>query len=204
MSFGVPPLLNKISNVVSNIALVSNDIALVASFFSGPKWGIFDTSGNVLIEADSVVSLEFKREYRIVDYPMEAGAFASYNKVKTPYFARVQLTRGGSVNDRNAFFAAITALAESLTTVNVVMPEGVINNANLESYNMRRTVDSGISLITAELTFKEVRVTAYTQSDYTTAPDGADLVSVGTLQPQTPSLSEVSSCLLYTSDAADD
>lgn len=193
MSSGIPALLNKLSNVTSTIQLVSSDIALVASFFGGPTWGVFDAQGNVAIEADTVVSVEFKREYKIVDYPLEAGAFASYNKVKTPYFARVQLTRGGSVGDRNAFFAAVTALAASLDTVNVIMPEGTINNANLESYNIRRTVDSGISLITAELTFREIRVTAYTQSDYTAAPDGADLVSVGTLQPQTPSLQSVSS-----------
>ena len=56
------------------------------------QWGIFDQSGDPVITADTIVEVGYRREYRISDFPVEEGSFASYNKVQTPYDVRVTCT----------------------------------------------------------------------------------------------------------------
>jgi len=109
---------------------------------------------------------------------MEDGAFQSFNKVESPFDIRVTLTRGGSSANRTAFLDAILGLKKSLDLYDIVTPDKTYINVNLENYSYRRTSRSGKTLITAELFFKEIRITTSDSGYSPAAPSGA-LPSIG-------------------------
>lgn len=159
-------------------------------------WGIFTRGGALALQPDSVAVVEPSREFRISDYPVEQGGFASYNKVATPATERVTLTKGGDIPTRTAFLAAVEAMLESTDLFTVVTPEAAYTNRNLVRRDMRRSAEEGASLLKLELEMVEVRVSAtsaFTSAnaavDPGTAPrsaSGANRVNAGPVQPQTP------------------
>ncbi len=128
-----------------------------------PVWGIFTRQGKLLVKADSVLSLEFKNSWNISKFPQEEGAFQSYNKVNSPYQARIQLSKGGTETDRSNFLQAIDDAANSLDLYNIHMPEKFYVNANIYDYSLVRRANNGVGLITVEIWLEEVRITTTTQ-----------------------------------------
>lgn len=156
------------------------------------QWGIFDSAGKAAVVADSVVAVEWKGEYRIADYPIEGGTFESYNKVKTPYSARLIMNRGGTDADRTAFIDDLDRVLATLTLYTVTTPEKTYQNANVVHVDYDRTAIKGATLITASVGLEEVRVAVSAQFSQTQAPSGADPITGGTVQPQTPTPSQLS------------
>lgn len=164
-------------------------------------WGIFTRGGVLALEPDNIVVVEPSREFRISDYPVEEGAFRSYNKVATPATERVTLTKGGDVAARTAFLQRVEAMLESTDLFTVVTPEAAYTNRNLVRRDMRRAADDGASLLKVELEMMEVRISAasaFTSAnaavDPGTAPrsvSGANRVNVGPVQPVTPTLDQL-------------
>lgn len=181
---GIPPLTVPF-HIVTPILLVADAVSAILGF-GQPQWGIFDQSNNPVIIADSVVAVDYKQGWHIADYPIEQGDFASYNKVATPFDARVTFTQGGTESDRAAFLAAIEAAAASLDLYNVVTPEKTYLNANIEHYDYRRTSRNGVGLLTVDVGLVEIRQVATTTFTQTAQPSGVDQVNGGTVQPTTP------------------
>src|ERR1700692_2719036 len=123
---GVPPLSSYAANAVTLLA-----VDLVASVLGAfaPQWGIF-LNGSPVVVADSVISVGYKQGWRIADYPIEGGGFASYDKVDTPYDARVRFSTGGSDANRQALLDSVAAIAGSTQVFDVVTPETVYADAN--------------------------------------------------------------------------
>jgi len=181
---GVPPLL-RAQLGVQNLTLLAAGVVNFAKRFAGPQWGIFDQSGRPVLQYDSVVGVEFKKDYRISDFPVEKGQFSSYNKVETPFDARIVFSVGGSDAERALFLSVCGQLANSLEIVSVVMPEITYPNANVTHYDFRRTARNGVSLLTVDVWVQEVRLTAtstFSQSA-TEDPSGASPTDLGTVQP---------------------
>lgn len=156
-----------------------------------PQWGIF-LDGEQVLFPDSMVSLEYKKDYRIVDYPMEEGAFQSYNKVTTPYDARIRVTKGGTIEDRQAFLQDVAGIAESLDLYDLITPEVSYSNANVMHVDYRRTATNGVGLLSIDLWLIEIRSTVTPiLFSKTQAPSGADPVQLGQVQPQIPSLAQI-------------
>ena len=91
---GVPPVLRQIGAVVNNVALLVADAVVIARMFAGPQWGIF-RAGQPVIIGDSVIGVDYRREWRVSDHSLEKGAFASYDKVAVPYDVRVTFAFSG-------------------------------------------------------------------------------------------------------------
>lgn len=139
------------------LILTADAIGLFA-FFGQPEWGIFASgSGAPLLLADSVYSVEYSRDYQISDFPQEAGAFASYNKVQVPFQAKVSFLANRL---RYNFFATVEQATASLDLVTVVMPEFTYPNANITHYGFRRTARNGKTLVMFEVWCEEVRILA--------------------------------------------
>ena len=189
MASGIPALLNNVAAVTNAAALLVADAQIIQNMFQGPKWGI-GVGGFFQIVPDSIIDLDFKRDWQVPNYPQEEGAFESYNKVAMPYDARVRMTKGGTDADRAAFLNRIDALAASLTLFDVVMPELVYKNSNIVHYDYRRTATSGVSLLTVDLWLLEIRVSGNAAFSNTAAPSGANPVNTGTVQPQTPTAAQ--------------
>lgn len=126
----------------------------------GPQWGIFDQGLKPVIVGDSCVLVDFRKQLRISDYPVEQGGFASYNKVATPYDFKMTFTKGGASSDRQDFLASVDALVNSLSLYNAVTPDVTYPNANAVSYGYTRTAVKGMTLLTVDIYLEEVRQTA--------------------------------------------
>jgi hypothetical protein len=136
------------------------------------EWGIFQ-GGSSVIEFDSFLAVEVRDSSRIATYPLEDGAFASFNKVENPFEIRVTITRGGSPANRTAFLDSILGLKKSFDLYEIVTPEKTYLNVNLENFSFRRSSRSGKTLITAELFFKEIRLMAASSNYSTSSASGA-------------------------------
>ena len=199
MAFGIPPLLNKVAGVVNTASLLAADVGSFLGMFGAPQWGIFK-DGTPVILADSVIEVDFKKEWRIADYPVEQGAFQSYNKVETPFDAKVKLSKGGKEADRQEFLDTIDDIAGTLDLYDVVTPEKTYIGANISHYDYRRQALNGVGIIVVELFLVEVRATAtatFANPDFVgppappitdaITPSGMDPTNGGLLQSLIPS-----------------
>jgi hypothetical protein len=185
MANGIPSLLGQVVNVVNTAALLVADAEIILGLFAGPKWGVFNPDGSIALQPDSMISLDFRRDWKIPNYPVEQGAFQSYNKVGLPSDTRIRLSKGGTDSERHAFLVQVAAAAKSLNLYNIVMPEGaLIQSVNFTSYAISRTSTNGVGLISIDLQLEEVRVTATAafSNNNTAAPSGADPVNDGQVQ----------------------
>jgi hypothetical protein len=210
MAAGIPALLDPATDLTPQPLLTADSPAIQPSA-RVPAWGIYDHDTSTLaIGADSILKLEYKATARISNAPQEDGAFQAYNKVQAPYESRIQMTKGGSESDRAAFLDALETAKQSLNLYDIVMPERAYLNANITGYHFTRTARSGVTLLTVEVMFEEVRQASAPQFTSTTGggaqdtitdllqspslapknPAGADPVHAGTRQPVTPTTSQ--------------
>lgn len=160
---GVPPVARAAGAISATVAALVSDAEGVLSLFSGPQWGIFDVSGSPVIIPDSIFGFEFRREFRLSNFPVEQGGFGTYNKVALPFEPRVTLTSNGENVDRSTFLAQVDAACQSMNLYSVVTPEVTYPSVNLTHYDYRRQAREGATLLTVDLWFEEVRVTATSQ-----------------------------------------
>lgn len=142
------------------------------------RWGLFGQAGALALEPDSIQAMEYQREFRIADYPIEEGGFESYNKVATPYDIRVTMTKGGKVPDRKDFLDQVELILASLDLYTVVTPERNYQNVNIVRADYRRNAEHGATLLTVELHGIEVRTSASIQ--FSAGTPGQQIVGFGT------------------------
>jgi hypothetical protein len=155
---------------------------LLTSVIQGGQWGIFDKSGKQLgnfqdanskfLQAINYVglgnaystggvystgSVEYSKEMKVSDYPLEKGSFANYNKVEQPSTPSVTLCFSGSESERTKFLEAIDKATKSTDLYSVVTPEVTYINYSLEHYNYQRTSTKGATLLIVEIGLKEIR-----------------------------------------------
>lgn len=157
---GVPPIARTLGvEAVAAVAML--DPSLAADIFGGPsvtKWGVFDMQGNQVLTPDSFVRMEMDQSYAVSDYPVEAGSFASYNKVKQPEEGTVTLAKGGPATDRDSFLQDVQKLEESLKQYQIIAPEKVYYPVTIDRVSYERRAGGGAYLILAHLHFKEIRI----------------------------------------------
>jgi hypothetical protein len=185
---GVPSVFRNASNLYSAAtaqppALTQDSFGSSASTFT---WGLYGQDGVIALIVDSVLSIEPSREFRISDYPVQGGGFASYNKVATPQELRVTVTKGGSNADRADFLHDLDALVQSVDLFNLVTPDTTFFDFNVTHYDYKRSADGGAGLLIVSLHLTEVRQTAQFKFTDSKAPSGADVKNDGPVQPVTP------------------
>lgn len=152
------------------------------------QWQILDQSGAPIVTPDSVLSFEYRNEQRLSTHPVEEGAFATYNKIATPYDARLRMTCGGQgVMSRDQFLSRLSDMLNSIELCTIVTPDAVYDSMNLDHMDYRRESRSGATLLTVDAWFTEVRVTAMKSFISTAQPSGSASVNGGTVQPSPPS-----------------
>lgn len=188
---GVPVLARSLTvptpGALLNVALGG----LAQSVFGASTWAVLDSSGNPVVIPDSFVGVDYGNNSDVSNYPMEAGAFSSYNKVANPYDCAVTMTIGADLAARTAFLAKLEKTLDSLDMLSVVTPEATYINANLRSYDYRRSASSGMSLITVTCRFVQIRQTAKSTTRNTADASGMDAVSGGQVQTTEPTDAQV-------------
>lgn len=153
-------------------------------------WGIYDLSGNLVFDVDSVLDLKQSAKAKASSFPVEEGTFASYNKVLDPFTTKVRLAVNGP--DRVAAFqAALDVELDSTNLYNVVTPTKTYLNVTLESYDHEQTSSNGgVSGLVVDLSLVQVREVT---PAYTTVaikkpkqPASASTQTNGKASPKTP------------------
>lgn len=148
-----------------------------------PQWGLFGQDGSPALVASSFATLDYAHDYRISNYQQEQGAFASYNKVQTPYVAKVGFLVGGDAGTRSAFFNQAEFVCASLDLVTIITPEIPYLNANPVHVTYRRTSKNGVTLILVEIGLEEVRIISSASLSNTASVNGATSQQNGVQQP---------------------
>jgi len=160
-------------------------------------WGVFDATGKLIAQADTFMGMEYRSESRISDYPQEAGAFASYNKVDVPFDVRVQLAKGGTEKDRTDFMDALNAAKASLDLFSVVTPEKTFVGVNLTGISVRRDAYQGANVLVVDMSLREVRITGKATGSNTKAKSGASPVNGGAISTQTPTAAQAAATKVH-------
>ena len=189
---GVPPIpINPYALAETLPFLALADSIGVASALIG-QWGIYDSSGSAIIVGDSVVSVDFRGDADVPDYPVENGGFASYNKFVRPKDIRVSIASDGTTVPPSILLATVDAAVASTALYSVVTPDATYASVNLDHYDYRRTAQNGAQMITVDVWATEIRVTGTGQfSSNTQTPAGASPVSSGTVQASQPTAAQV-------------
>ncbi len=180
---GVPALP---SYGVSNVVLLVADAVSLFNAIAGSRWGIF-LGGRQAFEYNSVVDFDYKQDWPISDYPVEEGAFLSYNKVQLPWDVRLRVTSGGSESERQNLINAVEAAANTLNRYELVTPEKVYPSACITHCDYKRTNLNGAGLILMDIWFLQIRVTSTATFTNTKAPGAAGQQNTGSVAPQAPS-----------------
>lgn len=187
---GVPALS---SYSIGNFTLLTSDLigTIVAGLVPG-QWGIFLNGVPVLALADNFAAFEFRRDFSVPDYPVELGAFQSYNKVQLPADLRVRVSCGGSEERRQAFLASLDLAMANTFLFDVLTPEKAYLNYNFVHMDFRRDNLHGAGLITVELWLTEIRQSTATLFTTTQQPAEAGTAGLGNVQAQPPAIDLVS------------
>jgi hypothetical protein len=200
---GVPSVFRSpVIQTITTIRLLQADVRTIGGMFFGPEWGIFTTGGQPFAIPNSFVSVDYRKEFRISDYPVESGGFQSFNKVATPFDVRVRfaisgpssstfgdignLLTGSQGTTRSDFLTQVDLACKSLDLFSVVTPDATYPSVNIVHYDYRRERQNGVGIILVDVWCQEVRVTATTQFSDTKSPEGALNQSGGTVQGQPP------------------
>lgn len=180
------------------------------------RWGIYDSKGRPLWNPSqlsgalevllgtvggpslSTSAVDFSKETRVSDFPLERGSFASYNKVETAATPLVTLAMSGSESDRTAFLDALDKACKSTDLYSVVTPEVTYVDYSLERYNYQRRSSKGATLLIVEIALKEIRQVSaqYTNKgevNQPKEPGATPTTDNGKVQAQTPRVSVLKS-----------
>lgn len=183
---GLPALPAAVSGLFSEIVSLVSD-AIFGSSQSQAQWGIY-LNGEPVVSSDNVVSVDFRQDFTISNYPVEQGSFASYNKVQHPFEVKVSFSTGGSDSDRQAFLASIAAIISDTNLYDFVTPEAVYTNVNVTHQDYR--INQGnVGLRTVEVGCEEVRPAQLASSSTPTTVSSSDGTTTTTASSSSDSAS---------------
>lgn len=180
---GVPPLSSYSPNNV--VLLVADAIASLIGFFLPPQWGIY-LNGFPVLSYDNQPSFGYKQDWAIAHYPVEQGAFQSYDKVQLPAEIRCRFSTGGSVFNRQQMLASIDAVMSTTQVYDVVTPEKTYLSFNFSHRDYEREAEN-VGLITIDVWLIEIIQTATAQFQSTSTPVVAGQQGLGNVSAVTPS-----------------
>jgi len=179
---GVPPVLRGPTNSRSQSERrLTKDSAGVEQLASR-QWGVFSAEGALVLEPDNIAGVGYSAEYRLADYPIEKGAFETYDKVALPFETRVTMSKGGKLAERQAFLAKLESIRGDRKLYNVVTPEATYRNVNIARVQLDRNADRGATMLTVEVDLREIRQTAAIAFTKARTPSGADARDNGSVQ----------------------
>lgn len=161
-------------------------------------WAIYaNGTSDPAIIPDSFVGIDFRGEARVSDYPVEQGAFASYNKVQTPEELRIKLACANEAMSRGDFLDQLEAMKQGVDLYDLSTPDVLYERYTLTHYDYTRRSNNGVSMIIAECRFEEVRQTgsatyssANGSSIQSNSPSANDPVNSGTVSATAPTAAQ--------------
>lgn len=172
---GVPALSGYSSELPT--LLFADAAAALLSFLAPNTWGIF-LDGIPVLLYDTQVNFEYLQDWKVSTYPVEQGAFQSYDKVQLPSEIRVRLAAGASVFNRQAMLDSIDLQMSTTLTYDIVTPEKVYLNYNFTHRSYSKEA-ANVGLVEIDLMFVEIMETATAQFQDTLDPTASGQVGLG-------------------------
>lgn len=149
---GVPSIPGNVPPTVPTLGVDSSeDFGAESS-----TWGVY-RDGALVVEFDTFLSIDFRRDWAISDFPLEQGKFESYDKVDLPYNARVRFGSGVSEPNQQALLDSVKAIAGDTLFYQVVTPIAVYYPVNVQHFDYRQTSTNGVGLLVVEMWLQEIR-----------------------------------------------
>ena len=122
--------------------------------------------GLPVVVADTVAEVGYSKGYTISDFPVEQGAFASFDSVEQPFEGRVRLATGGSAAARQVLIDSVETVLGDLNTYDLVTPDRIYINANVTREEYKRSTPS---LLEIDVGVQEIRILASSTTGQNTA-----------------------------------
>ena len=177
--------------------------ALWQSTQAAPVWGVFDSDGNQVITPDSVAEFGWRQENRVGTFPVQAGQFATYNRVGLPFESSVTLTKGGDETSRSVFLQEVDDVIaqQNIELYTIRTPEKSYLNVTAVRAELARRGAGNAYYFDVELFFTQVieteaqYSTTVTQTSNSSVPSAVPPVNQGLSNPQTPTTAVQQSAL---------
>lgn len=147
---GVPQIARATLPNPSSVAVTLGG-AVLSSLFglisSQSQWGIYDSNHNLVFEPDSILEFECRPKADISDFPVQGDSsgnptsFASYNKVVLPWDARVRMSKGSTLADRQQFLKSLKTAFNSVGLYTIITPEETYSSCDILNYDIVRTTE---------------------------------------------------------------
>lgn len=212
---GVPNVRRAVAGIGARLgidqALLKYGLIDVLSY----KWGIVDNNGQTVISPNVFMSIDYHGDVKSASHPVEPvdkvrggmGSFANYNKVANPNDIIVRMVfsqsdsgsdsivgvlTGQSIPSRSDALKILESMRDSTKVFNIATPDAAYSSYSLESIGHRRDGKNGVSMLTVECRFMEIRQTAEVRYTNTDKSSASDTKSNGTANPEEPAAKELS------------
>jgi hypothetical protein len=184
---GVPQLARSLlfpTSISITLGTPATQGALWQASQAAPVWGIFDQDNNQVVTPDSVADFGWRQEFRVSNFPVQQGQFASYNRVLLPFESSIILTKGGTLSERQTFLQQIDAIAAAgnIQLYNIATPEKSYIDVTITRAELSRRGKDNAYYFDVELFFVQViSVNAqYTTTGTTSTADAQEPSAVPT------------------------
>jgi len=125
---------------------------------AAPVWGVFDQDNNQVVVPDSVADFGWRQEFRVSNFPVQQGQFASYNRVLLPFESSIILSKGGTLSERQAFLQQVDAIAApgNIQLYNIATPEKTYLDCSVTRAELSRRGKDNAYYFDVELFFIQV------------------------------------------------
>jgi hypothetical protein len=190
---GVPQLVRALLFQPANTVTLGAQAqhGLWASSQVAPSWGVYDDNGNKVLNPDNIYAFSDRSEWRESDYPVQRGAFGSYNKVIVPPDQTLRMTKGGSLSQRTAFLKSIRNIEGDTKAYTILSPEETYFSVNVTRVELIRRSSEGAYFLEVDVYFKTIveQNAQYSTTAANTAnaanPPALPPVNQGNVQPLT-------------------
>ena len=135
---------------------------VIANAFPGVfgAWTILDHDTQLEVcSFDCFFSFGYSNQNNVVQYPIEQGSFATYNKQNNPFDLEVAIVKNG-LNfpfQKRDFIKTLKKYADGALLVDVVTPSGTYLNCTISGLSFENNAEEWADAIKANLTVKEIR-----------------------------------------------
>lgn len=144
---------------IPSIAGAQNVIANAFPSIFG-AWTIVDHDTQLEVcTFDCFFAFGYNKQNSVVNYPIEQGSFATYNKQNNPFTLEVSIVKNG-LNfpfQKRDFVKTLQKYTDGALLIDVITPSGTYLNCTLSGLSFSNSAEEWADAIKADLTIKEIR-----------------------------------------------
>lgn len=110
-----------------------------------------------VFDYDTFIQLKVSAKTKVSTFPVENGAFVSYNKASAPYDLKVEIAVSDLADRRHQLIVDLDREKAGVRLFNITSADATYLNYTLEGYSLSFSRKGGWGIVVASLEFVEVR-----------------------------------------------